>query len=75
MSLELHRVHKRNYPEIAVGDSVRLFKKKDKLDKERVSNWSDKVYKVESITLDKEQPFCKLEGRPSSVLHSELLKV
>ena len=41
-NLELKRRHSRQYPEISVGDTVRVFKKKDKLDKERKSNYLPK---------------------------------
>ena len=41
-NLELKAKHTRKYPNISVNDEVRIFKKKDKLDKERVSNWSTK---------------------------------
>ena len=44
LNMELHRVQKRKYPEINVGDTVRIYKKKNKFDKERVrSNWRCKV--------------------------------
>ena len=36
----------RVYPDIEEGDYVRIHKNKDKLDKEHVSTWSDKKYKV-----------------------------
>ena len=40
-NLELTRKHSRKYPEISVGDTVRVYKK-TKLDKERVSNYLPK---------------------------------
>ena len=39
----------RLYPEIQIGDYVKIHKNKDKLDKENVSTWSDKKYEVKDI--------------------------
>ena len=72
-NLELKRRHSRKYPEIEIGDTVRIFKKKDKLDKERVSNWSSKKYKVIAISENMNQQFYKLEGLDKSLMRSELL--
>ena len=47
--LELNAVQKRKYPDVKVGDHVRVYKKKDKLDKERISVWSKPKYEVEDI--------------------------
>ena len=35
-NLELKKRSSRRYPDIEVGDTVRIFKKNDKLDKERI---------------------------------------
>ena len=47
--MELKKNKTRVYPDIDVGDYVRIHKSKDELDKEHVSTWSDKKYKVEKI--------------------------
>ena len=45
IKLELHAKHKRKYPEINIGDSVRVFQKKKAFDKERVNRWTtEKIY-------------------------------
>ena len=62
-------------PTISIGDTVRVFKKKDKLDKERVSNWSTEKYKVTDIQESMGQKFYKLEGRDKIVMRSELLLI
>ena len=49
VNLEINRKHSRLYPTINVGDTVKIYKKKDKLDKERVSVWGDKTYTVQDI--------------------------
>ena len=75
LNLELKAKFTRKYPTITVGDSVKVFKKKDKLDKERVSNWTKESYKVEEITESIGQPFYKLEGRPKPLMRNEILLV
>ena len=47
--LEVNRITTRRYPTVNVGDTVKVFQKKDKLDKERVSTWRNENYKIESI--------------------------
>ena len=74
-NLELKRRHSRAYPNVAIGDLVRVFKKKDKLDKERVSNWSDTKYKVGEIYESMGQKFYKLEGRDKAVMRNEILLI
>ena len=44
-------------PDLKVGDKVKLYKKKDKLDKERISVWLPKVFEVEDIKREKDQEF------------------
>ena len=73
LNLELSRKHTRKYPEVKVGDMVRVYRKKDKLDKERVSLWSKDAYKVENIVESMGQDFYKLEGKPKALMRSEIL--
>ena len=75
LNLELKAKHNRMYPEIVVGDKVKLFKKKDKLDKERVSNWTKDAYTVESITETHGQSFYKVVGREKHLLRHEILLI
>ena len=74
-NLELKRRSSRKYPNVAIGDTVRIFKKKDKLDKERVSNWSAEKYKVIDIQESMDQKFYKLEGRDKAVMRNEILLI
>ena len=74
-NLELKRRSSRVYPSISVGDFVRIYHKKDKLDKERVSNWSNAKYKVEAIQESMGQKFYKLEGQAKALMRSELLLI
>ena len=73
--LELNATRKRTYPDLKVGDKVKLYKKKDKLDKERISVWSQQVYEVEDIKHEKDQEFYYLKDHNKPVLRHELLKV
>ena len=50
-NLEEKRVSARKYPNIIVGDNVRLYHKKNQLDKERIALWSDIIYKVDAIVV------------------------
>ena len=75
MNLELRSRRTRVYKNISVGDYVRAFKKKDKLDKERKSNWSKDKYKVVEIQESMGQQFYKLEGLKTIRLRSEILLV
>lgn len=74
-NLELKRRHSRRYPNISVGDDVRIFKKKDKFDKERVSTWSSDTHEVENIEEAMEQKFYKVTGRDKLLMRHEVLLV
>ena len=75
VNLELHAKHTRKYPNVNVGDNVKVYRKKDKLDKERLSLWSKEVYKVERIDINDGQQFYKLEGKPRLLMRHELLLI
>ena len=46
----MKRKHTRIYPDVNVGDYVKVYTKKDKYAKERIPVWSKEKFKVESIT-------------------------
>ena len=73
--LELHRIHKRKYPNINVGDFVKLLKKKKHFDKEHISTWSPGIHKVLSIVDSLEQKFYKVEGYDKLLMRSDILLV
>ena len=80
LHLEMHRINKRRYPDINVGDNVKVYKKKDKLDKEHIPVWQSKIYKVENITQQFGQKYYYLEGytqngRHVGLLRHEILKI
>ena len=75
LNLQLNRTKLRKYPNVSVGDSVKLYRNKDKLDKERKSLWSTNSYKVEKIIQSAGEAMFKLEGVPKPVLRHEILLI
>lgn len=73
LNLHINRTRLRKYPTVSVGDTVRLYRKKDKLDKERKSIWSAQIYKVENIIHSGGEAMFKLEGVAKPVLRHEIL--
>jgi len=73
LNLQLNRAKTRKYPNISVGDKVKLYRKKDKLDKERKSVWSPNFYTVDSIIHSGGEAMFKLSGVPKPVLRHEIL--
>lgn len=63
----------RKYPELDKGDKVKILRKRDKLDKERVSNWSENSYSIDDIKTVLGQKHYYINGRV--FLRHELLKV
>ena len=47
--LEVKRISDRKYPEVEEGDTVRVFKSKDKMSKQNVPVWSETLHKVVRI--------------------------
>ena len=75
-NLEKHRLSERTYPEIKIGDKVRLFKKRKNFQKQDVSIWSDRIYEVNEIEeVPKTGKLYHLNGVPKPVLRSEILLV
>jgi len=62
INMEMNKHKTRVYPDIDEGDYCRIHKNKDKLDKEHISTWSDKKYKVIKITNTFNQKQYFLEG-------------
>ena len=75
MNLEMKAKKTRKYPDLNVNDAVRIYKKKEKIDKERKGVWSDNEYTVERIITSHGQKFYKLEGLTKEYMRHELLKV
>ena len=63
------------YPDLDVGDEVKIFRKRKPNDKERVSNWSQNIYTIENIENKLGQNYYRVEGNHRQYLRFELLKV
>jgi hypothetical protein len=75
LNMEMHRSKKRKYPEVHVGDTIRIFKKKDKFNKERVPTWSKTKHTVERIDDDNTQDFYYVSGMTRPLMRNEILKL
>ena len=61
--LELNAKRNRKYPDIAVGDEVRLYKKKGKMDEERTGVWTEDLHGAEAIKGSEGQSFLQNEKK------------
>ena len=74
-NLELRAKHTRKYPDINVGDKVKIYTTKKRLAKERKSVWSSDSHDVEGIESSHGQSFYKTSASPKSFMRHEILKV
>ena len=72
-NIAMNATETRKYPELEKGDKVKIFRKKDKLDKERKSSWSENSYTIDDIKTVLGQKYYYINGR--GYLRHELLKV
>ena len=73
--IELQASFTRKYPELEIGSSVKIYKKKTLGQKERVSRFSPVVFTINNITEQHGQKYYKVEGKDRLYLRVELLKV
>jgi len=73
--LEAHSVKKRKYPDVAVGDLVRIYTKKKNFKKEHVPVWSQNKYKITKIDESHGQKFYYVDGQAKPMMRHEILKV
>ena len=76
--LELHRIHKRKYPNINVGDwvkMVKILKKKKHFDKEHISTWTATIHKVLEIVESLGQKLYKVSNHDKLLVRSDILLV
>ena len=66
-NLELKATHNRKYPEIHIGDHVKVWKQKKALDKENVSDFPDDPVKVKNIIRSLGQTRYIVEGRGTTI--------
>ena len=65
----------RVYPELDVGDEVKIFRKRKPNQKERVSYWSQNIYTIENVENKLGQNYYRVEGNNRQYLRFEVLKV
>ena len=75
LNLTLKGKKNRVYPELNVGDEVKIFRKRKPNEKERVSNWPQNIYTIENIENKLGQNYYRVEGNNRQYLRFELLKV
>jgi hypothetical protein len=74
-NLEINRISTRKYPEVHVGDKVRVYKKRKAFAKERVGVWEDGYRKITSIIESHGQKLYKVENLDRPLIRSNILKV
>ena len=75
LNLTMKGKKNRIYPELDVGDEVKIFRKRKPNEKERVGNYSQKIYTIENIENKLGQNYYRVEGNNRQYLRFELLKV
>ena len=74
-NIELQASFTRKYPELEIGSTVKIFKKKTLGQKERVSRFLPAIFTINNITTQHGQKYYNLEGKNRLYLRVELLKV
>ena len=74
-NIELQAIFTRKYPELEIGSSVKIYKKKTLGQKERVSRFMPTVYTINNITEQHGQKYYNVQGIERAYLRVELLKV
>ena len=77
VSLNLGMKAKRNraYPDLNVGNEVKIFGKRRPNEKERVGVWTKQTYKIAKIEKKLGQEYYYIENYDRAFLRHELLKV
>lgn len=71
--LEIHRINKRKYPNIKVGDWVKMLKKKKHFEKENISTWTPHIHEVLNIVESMGQKLYKVSGYDKLLMRSDIL--
>ena len=75
LNLELRALKNRKYPELEVGDEVKVMRKKQITEKERTSRYLKETFKVKRIEEKLGQQYCHLEGRNRPNLNCFFLNI
>jgi len=71
--LEIHRINKRKYPNIKVGDWVKMLTKKKHFEQENISTWTPHIHEVLNIVESMAQKFYKVSGYDKLLMRSDIL--
>ena len=74
-NLELRALTNRKYPPVAIGDNVKILRKRKPDEKEHVSRWSIEIFIIKSISKILGQDYYKIDGVDRDYIRGELLKV
>ena len=74
-NLEIKRISTRKYPELNVGDKVRIYKKRKAFDKERVGVWEDGYRRITQIIESHGQKLYKVDNYDRPLIRSNILKI
>ncbi len=72
-NLEIQAQHKREYPELKVGDKVKVYRQKSALAKEVVGDYKYNAAVITNIMRRNGQTFYKVEGEGKPLLRSDIL--
>ena len=75
LNVSMKAKKERTYPELNVGDKVKILRKKAITEKERTSHFLKGEYIVEEITTKLKQKYYKLTDYPRPLMRHDLLKV
>ena len=75
LKLSMNAKKNRIYPELDVGDTVKILRKRKPNEKERVGNFTQNRYTIERIDKKLGQQYFYVEGNDRAYLRHELLKV
>ena len=65
----------RVYPDLDVGDEFKIFRKRKPNEKERVGNYSQNIYTIETVENKLGQNYYRVEGKDRQYLRFQLCKV
>ena len=75
MNISTKAVRNRTYPDIEIGDEVKLAREKGITEKQQTSHWLKEIFTVKKIEEKLNQKYYYLENRNRGYLRHELLKV
>ena len=75
MNVSMKAKKEKLYPELKVGDKVKIIRKKAITEKERTSHFLKGEYTVEEITTKLKQNYYKLTDYPRPLMRHDIVKV